>query len=107
MLAKGAHVVTDDYAAYTALPALGHPHTAINHSSEEWARGPYHTNTIENFWAQLKRSIDGTYIYVPKKHLSKYLSEFEYRFNLRGAPYAMFQILTYAFARPRLGSSAA
>ena len=99
--------MTDDYSAYTALPALDHPHTSVNHSSEEWARGPYHTNTIENFWAQLKRSIDGTYIHVSKKHLPKYLSEFEYRFNLRKTPYAMFQILTYAFSRPRLAPSLA
>jgi len=107
MLAPKARVVTDDYVAYTALPALGHPHTSINHSAEEWVRGPYHTNSIENFWAQLKRSIDGTYIHVSKKHLPKYLNEFEYRFNLRKTPYAMFQILTYAFARPRLAPSLA
>jgi hypothetical protein len=107
MLAKGAHVVTDDYVAYTALPALGHQHTSINHSNEEWARGPYHTNTIENFWALVKRGVDGTYIHVSKKHLPKYLSEFEYRFNLRKTPYAMFQILTLAFRRPSQAPSRA
>jgi transposase-like protein len=100
MLAKGARVVTDDYVAYTALAALGHPHAAINHSSGEWVRGPVHTNTIEAFWAQLKRRINGTYIHVSKKHLPKYLGEFEYRFNLRKSPYVMFQILTLTFRRP-------
>ena len=100
MLAPGASVVTDDYVAYTALPALGHPHASINHSKGEYVRGPVHTNTIEAFWAQLKRGINGTYIHVSRQHLPKYLSEFEYRFNLRKSPYVMFQILTLAFRRP-------
>ena len=102
MLAKGARVVTDDYVAYTALPSLGHPHASINHSKGEYVRGIVHTNTIESFWSQLKRGVAGTYIHVSQKHLDKYLSEFEYRFNLRKSPSAMFEILTLAFQRPAL-----
>jgi hypothetical protein len=100
MLAKGAKVATDDYVAYTALPSHGYPHAAINHSSGEYVRGPIHTNTIEAFWAQLKRGINGTYIHVSEKHLPKYLSEFEYRFNFRKNPRALFDALIVAFDRP-------
>lgn len=46
--------------------------------------------------------MSGTYIHVSQKHLDKYLSEFEYRFNLRQTPSAMFEILTLAFRRPAL-----
>ena len=38
-------------------------------------------NTIEGFWALLKRGINGTHIHVSAKHLPKYLGEFEYRLN--------------------------
>ena len=58
-----------------------------------------HTNTIESFWAQLKRGVAGTYIHVSQKHLDKYLSEFEYRFNLRKSPRAMFDALLLALPR--------
>jgi len=48
----------------------------------------------------LKRGINGTYIHVSKKHLQKYLWEFEYRYNLRHAPHLVFEALLVAFARP-------
>lgn len=102
MLVPGARVVTDDNAIYDALPTNGYPHASVNHSKGEYVRGPIHTNTIEAFWAQLKRGINGTYIHVSQKHLDKYLGEFEYRFNLRKQPYVMFEILLWAFRRPSL-----
>ena len=45
--------------------------------------GDAHTNTIEGFWSQMKRSIDGTYHCVSPKHLQLYVNEFCYRYNLR------------------------
>ena len=75
-------------------------HGVVNHSAKEYVRGDVHTNTIEAFWAGIKRSINGTYVHVSQKHLNKYLGEFEYRFNLRSVPHLMFQMLVQAFARP-------
>jgi hypothetical protein len=46
-------------------------------------RGKAHTNTAEGFFSQLKRSIDGTFHHVSSKHLHRYLSEFDYRYNTR------------------------
>ena len=48
----------------------------------------------------LKRGINGTYIHVSKKHLQKYLFEFEYRYNLRQAPHLIFEALLQVFQRP-------
>ena len=60
-------------------------------------RDEHHTNTIEAYWAMIKRSIRGTHIHVSRKHLPKYLKEFEYRFNMRHLPHAMFGRLLLSF----------
>ena len=71
----------------------------MNHSAKEWARGDVHTNNIEAFWANVKRSIKGTYVWVSKKHLQTYLREFEYRYNLRKRPDLMMDALLQAFPK--------
>jgi hypothetical protein len=39
------------------------------------------TNKAENYFSQLKRSIDGTHHHVSPEHLPLYLSEFDFRFS--------------------------
>ncbi len=97
---EGSRVMTDDATVYRGLDILGFGHESVNHSAYEYVRGDAHTNTIESFWAMLKRGVNGTYIHVSKKHLPKYLAEFEYRHNLRRSPHLMFEILLIAFSRP-------
>ena len=62
-------------------------HETVNHSGEEWVRGDVHTNTVENVWSLLKRSIIGAYHHVSVKHLDAYLDELEWRFNNRDNPF--------------------
>ena len=38
-------------------------------------------------------SIKGTHVHVSKRHLAKYLAEFEFRWNLRDDPASMFPLL--------------
>ena len=45
--------------------------------------GSLHTNSLENFWALLKRGISGTYVSVEPFHLFRYLDEQAYRYNNR------------------------
>lgn len=90
---KGSTVSTDELTSYTKLARLGYEHGAVNHSKEEWARDGHHTNTIEGFWSIIKRSIKGTHVHVSRRHLAKYLAEFEFRWNLRHDPAAMFPLL--------------
>lgn len=76
-------VYSDEYSSYRRLKKLGYSHTTVNHSKLEYVRGTAHTNTIEGFWSQLKRSLDGTYHAVSPKYLQSYVNEFVFRYNLR------------------------
>ena len=53
----------------------------VNHSKKQWVNGVAHTNTIESFWAIVKRGIKGQFHFVSPKYLSNYLDEFSFRFN--------------------------
>jgi len=97
---QGSKVATDTAATFRNLPEYGFRHGTVNHAAGEYVKGPIHTNTIEGFWAWLKRGINGTHVWVSPKHLPKYLGEFEFRFNLRQTPELMFEFLVCAFARP-------
>lgn len=67
------------------------------HAAKEYVRGSVHTNTIEGFWAIVKRSIASTHIHVSPKYLHRYLGEFEFRWNLRKSPLTMFERLVASF----------
>ncbi len=90
---SGSTVSTDEWWGYAKLARFGYKHGAVNHAKEEWVNGIHHTQGIEGFWSILKRSIKGTHIHVSKRHLPKYLAEFEFRWNLRSDPNAMFPLL--------------
>jgi len=81
-VAKGSKLMTDDYRAYKTIAIMGgYDHSTVNHSRNKWRKGNAYTNTIEGFWSQLKRSIDGTYHVVSPKYLASYLGEFQFRYN--------------------------
>jgi transposase-like protein len=84
MVSASSRLMTDEKQAYNGLGdyfAGGH-HT-VNHTRGEYARGDVTTNTIESFFALLKRGVVGTFHNVSKKHLHRYVSEFEFRYNNR------------------------
>ncbi|MFA6457036.1 MAG: IS1595 family transposase [Bacteroidota bacterium] len=74
-------IMTDEMNSYTDLSVDFLHHHTINHQRKEYVRGRVHTNSIESFWALLKRGIYGIYHQVSPKHLDKYVDEFEFRFN--------------------------
>jgi transposase-like protein len=94
----GSTVATDEFGSYRRLDALGFDHVTVRHN-----KGQYTTpngggvNSIEGFWAQLKRSINGTHIHVSSKHLWKYAKEAEYRFNRRDCASMMLPELLSTF----------
>jgi transposase-like protein len=57
-------------------------HHFIDHSLK-YVEGRVHTNTVENFWSCLKRTLHGTYIAPRAFHLAAYVDEQVFRFNAR------------------------
>lgn len=75
-------VYTDEWKAYNELN-IYYDHHIVNHGRREYVKENAHTNTIENFWGNLKRGIIGVYRVVSKKHLQLYVDEFVFRHNTR------------------------
>lgn len=86
---KGSTIHSDELRSYATLENEGYEHETVNHSAGEYARDGVHVNSLEGFWARLKLSIRGTHVHVSPQHLSKYASEFEYRYNSRKNPAGM------------------
>jgi transposase-like protein len=96
----GSTVHSDELHSYKGLDKKGYKHQTVDHGAGEYVNGNTHVNNLENFWKHLKGSIRGTHIHVSKKHLHKYAKEFEYRFNSRENPSAMFPALVSQFQKP-------
>jgi transposase-like protein len=74
---------TDSSSAYDTVASECAGREAVNHSEGEYVRGNISTNACENFFSQLKRSIDGTHHHVSREHLGRYLAEFDFRHTTR------------------------
>lgn len=75
---------TDSSSAYDAFEHELAGRRAVNHYEGEYvADDGASTNVAENFFSQLKRSLDGTHHHVSKAHLQHYLTEFDYRYSTR------------------------
>ncbi|MCX6952935.1 MAG: IS1595 family transposase [Verrucomicrobia bacterium] len=77
----GATVYTDAHRSYNGL-AEDYVHGVVDHAVS-YVNGQIHTNSLENFWSLLKRTLGGTYVSVTPEHLDRYLDEQVTRFNER------------------------
>ena len=60
-------------------------HKTVNHSAKIYVDGDITTNGIESAFSLFKRAVIGGFHRISIKHLHRYLSEFETRFNARKA----------------------
>ena len=86
-------VATDDHSGYRYLRAAGYPHETVRHSRGEYVRGQVHTQSIESFWALLKRGLLGTFHHVSRRYLPLYLREFTFRHSYRTDPHRFERML--------------
>ena len=83
----GSTLITDESNAYTTLNKF-YKHETINHSKGEYVKKENReafkitTNAIEGVFSLLKRGLN-TYHWISKKHLQRYLSEFQFRFDAK------------------------
>lgn len=84
-VADHAHVFTDELSAYNGLASEGYIHDVIRHGLKEYSKDGVTTNSIEGFWAHFKRVVFGTYHFVSKAYLQRYIDEAVYRYNTRKA----------------------
>lgn len=75
-------LLTDRFAGYREVKEFI-DHLTVNHSKEYVSYDGVHINTIESFWAIVKRGVVGQYHKVSARYLSRYLDEFTFRYNHR------------------------
>jgi transposase-like protein len=80
---KSATLSTDSLPAYKSIGRDFARHIIVNHNIREYVRGDASTNMAESSFAVLKRGLHGIYHSVSKKHLHRYISEFDFRWNTR------------------------
>lgn len=95
----GTTLNTDEFGGYKDIDQSGYRHIKVNHNAGQYVctTSGATVNALEGFWAQLKRSINGTHVHVSGKHLWKYAKEAEYRFNRRDTPALMLPELLSTF----------
>ena len=84
-IAREAMVMTDEARVYAELADEFEGHAFVSHSADEYVRGDVHTNTIEGYFSIFKRGMRGIYQHCDKKHLHRYMAEFDFRYSNRSA----------------------
>lgn len=79
---RGSILVSDEWSAYEGLNGIFNHHV-VNHKMNQYSNNGYSSNGVETAWSHLKRTITGVYHNVSRKHLHRYVNEFEFRYNYR------------------------
>ncbi|HXS06386.1 MAG TPA: IS1595 family transposase [Rhizomicrobium sp.] len=79
---EGSLLVTDEFSGYKPLKSMGYQHATINHSVQ-YADGSIYTNTIESFWALVKRAWYGSHHHYSRKYMHLYIAEACFKYNVR------------------------
>ena len=81
---RKSYLMTDEAPTYRGIGREFAGHGTVNHSAAEYVRGLFwSTNTVESYFALLKRGVYGTFHNVSEAHLHRYLAEFDFRYNHR------------------------
>ena len=85
-IARESRIMTDDAGQYKFLWLDFDLHGSVRHSLGEYVslKDPeIHTNTVEGYFSIFKRGMKGVYQHCAKKHLHRYLAEFDFRYSNR------------------------
>jgi transposase-like protein len=88
-VAEDAYLNTDESLLYTKVGKEFASHSTVNHSAEEYGYVDEDTgrnvttNTVEDFFGNSKRSLDGTHHQISRQHLHLYTAELDFKYNTR------------------------
>lgn len=85
-IASEARLMTDEAGLYKSIGWNFADHGVVTHSRDEYVSKQdrtIHTNTIEGFFSIFKRGMKGVYQHASKKHMHRYLAEFDFRYSNR------------------------
>ena len=82
-LSREARLMTDEASHYSSIGKNFAEHGVVSHNRGEYGRGDIYTNTVEGYFSIFKRGMKGVYQHCAKKHLHRYLAEFDFRYNHR------------------------
>ena len=77
----GTLLITDEYKGYNRVSETM-LHATITHA-KSYTDGLTHTNSIESFWAIVKRAWYGSHHHYSRKYMPLYISEACYKYNRR------------------------
>ena len=81
---RKSYLMTDESTVYPKIGREFAGHGTVNHSAKEYVRGSFwYTNTVESYFALLKRGVYGNFHSISEAHLHRYLSEFDFKYNTR------------------------
>jgi len=87
-MAREARLMTDEAGHYLHIGREFADHGVVRHGREEYVHAEdrtIHTNTIEGYFSVFKRGMKGVYQHCAKRHLHRYLAEYDFRYNNRVA----------------------
>ena len=85
-MATEARLITDKAIYYRRVGKTFAAHESVNHGTGEYVSKldpTVHTNTVEGFYSIFKRGMRGVYQHCGKKHLHRYMAEFDFRYSHR------------------------
>jgi len=95
---KNSMIMSDELRSYSRVKISGYNHETVKHGIGEYVRGEVHTQNIEGFWSQMKRSISGTHHAISPKYLQLYVDEYIWRYNYRGQ--LLFPLMALRAVKP-------
>lgn len=85
-------VITDNFKGYKALDDKV-DHLIIPNKNKHGKRGLLNTSTVDSFFSNVKKGINGNYVVLSRRYLPFYLIEFQYKFNKRNEEKGAFEKL--------------
>ena len=85
-IAKEARLMTDEAKRYVKIGQEFAAHETVNHGEDEYVSredASVHVNSLEGYFSIFKRGMKGVYQHASKRHLHRYVAEFDFRYSNR------------------------